>query len=132
MGGHDNGDDPCRTCEHCRYVGWVVRSAWNLALIYTPSLQDDVTPWVGAAVGTAVVDAKAMVLASFPDATAYVSPSNVWDDKTKNIARLLTACVMAGMARSGSVYPLDINPDVLMQAFQNTVELLKSQVVVEE
>jgi len=41
-------------------------------------------------------------------------------------------CVMAGMARSGSVYPLHLNPDLLERAFQNTVTLLKSQVVVEE
>lgn len=39
-------------------------------------------------------------------------------------------CVMAGMGRSGSVYALDIKPGVLMLAFQNTVELLKSRVSV--
>jgi hypothetical protein len=37
---------------------------------------------------------------------------------------------MAGMGRTGTVYPLNISPEVLMAAFQNTVELLKSQVVV--
>ena len=41
-------------------------------------------------------------------------------------------CVMAGMARSGSVYALDIKPEVLTKAFENTVELLKREVVVEE
>jgi len=45
---------------------------------------------------------------------------------------MITDCVMAGMGRTGSVYPLNINPQVLMNAFQNTVELLKSQVVVKE
>ena len=40
-------------------------------------------------------------------------------------------CVMAGMARSGSVYPLKLGPELLERAFQNTVELLKQQVVVE-
>lgn len=39
-------------------------------------------------------------------------------------------CVMAGMGRSGSVYALKMDPDVLMRAFNNTVDLLKSQVVV--
>jgi hypothetical protein len=39
-------------------------------------------------------------------------------------------CVMAGMARSGSVYPLALPPELLERAFQNTVELLKAQVVV--
>lgn len=41
-------------------------------------------------------------------------------------------CVMSGMARSGSVYPLQLPPDLLDKAFQNTVELLKQQVVVEK
>jgi hypothetical protein len=40
-------------------------------------------------------------------------------------------CVMAGMARSGSVYPLKLGPELLERAFQNTVELIKQQVVVE-
>lgn len=40
-------------------------------------------------------------------------------------------CVMSGMARSGSVYPLHLPPELLERAFQNTVELLKSQVEVE-
>jgi hypothetical protein len=39
-------------------------------------------------------------------------------------------CVMAGMARSGSVYPSALPPDLLTTAFQNTVALLKAQVVV--
>lgn len=39
-------------------------------------------------------------------------------------------CVMAGMGRSGSVYELKMDPDVLMRSFQNTVTLLKAQVVV--
>jgi hypothetical protein len=40
-------------------------------------------------------------------------------------------CVMAGMARSGSVYPLALPPELLERAFQNTVTLLKNAVVVE-
>ena len=40
-------------------------------------------------------------------------------------------CVMAGMARSGSVYALHLSPELLERAFQNTVEMLKSQVVVD-
>jgi hypothetical protein len=39
-------------------------------------------------------------------------------------------CVMAGMARSGSVYPLYLPSELLERAFQNTVELLKREVVV--
>lgn len=37
-----------------------------------------------------------------------------------------------GMARSGEVRPLDIDPDVLLRVFQNTAQLLESQVVVRE
>ena len=37
---------------------------------------------------------------------------------------------MAGLARSGEVYDIDISPDVLILATQNTVELLKKNIVV--
>jgi hypothetical protein len=39
-------------------------------------------------------------------------------------------CVMAGMARSGSVYELRLSNELLQDAFQNTVALLKEQVSV--
>jgi hypothetical protein len=39
-------------------------------------------------------------------------------------------CVMAGMARSGSVYELKLPPELLEAAFQNTVALLKAEVTV--
>lgn len=39
-------------------------------------------------------------------------------------------CVMAGMARSGEVYPLKLSDELLQRAFQNTVELLKAEVEV--
>lgn len=38
--------------------------------------------------------------------------------------------VMAGMARSGSVYELKLPDELLQKAFRNTAELLKAQVVV--
>jgi len=47
-----------------------------------------------------------------------------------DVLDLIADCVMAGMGRSGSVYPLVIDPDLLMRAFQNTVTVLKDQVVV--
>ena len=47
-----------------------------------------------------------------------------------DVLEFVADCVMASMARSGSVYPLQLTPDVLERAFQNTVELLKSQVAV--
>ena len=49
-----------------------------------------------------------------------------------DVLDMIVDCVMAGMGRTGEVYPLNIKPDVLMAAFQNTVKLLKSQVIVEE
>jgi len=47
-----------------------------------------------------------------------------------DVLDMISDCVMAGMGRAGSVYPLNLSPDVLMKAFQNTVDLLKAQVVV--
>ena len=47
-----------------------------------------------------------------------------------DVLDFITDCVMAGMARSGSVYPLKLSPELLERAFQNTVSLLKCQVVV--
>lgn len=41
-------------------------------------------------------------------------------------------CVMAGMARSGSVYELKLPPELLEKAFQNTIILLKKEVIVDE
>lgn len=49
-----------------------------------------------------------------------------------DVLDMVADCVMAGMARSGSVYPLDIGDDVLRRAFDNTVELLKREVKVRE
>lgn len=47
-----------------------------------------------------------------------------------DVLDFIADCVMAGMARSGSVYPLNLSPELLETAFQNTVTLLKTQVVV--
>lgn len=47
-----------------------------------------------------------------------------------DVLDFIADCVMAGMARSGSVYPLNLPPELLDRAFQNTVAMLKDQVVV--
>jgi hypothetical protein len=47
-----------------------------------------------------------------------------------DVLDMICDCVMAGMARSGSVYPLEIDPEVLRRAFDNTVEMLKAEVKV--
>jgi hypothetical protein len=46
-----------------------------------------------------------------------------------DVMDFIADCVI-GMARSGSVYPLQLPPELLDRAFQNTVKLLKSQVMV--
>jgi hypothetical protein len=48
-----------------------------------------------------------------------------------DVLEYIADCVMAGMARSGSVYDLAMPPELLERAFRNTVELLKTEVVVE-
>lgn len=48
-----------------------------------------------------------------------------------DVLEYIADCVMAGMARSGSVYELKLPDFLLQKAFQNTVELLKKEVVVE-
>ena len=49
-----------------------------------------------------------------------------------DVLDMICDCVMAGMARSGSVCPLELPTEVLVRAFNNTVDLLKSKVVVVE
>jgi protein tyrosine phosphatase len=49
-----------------------------------------------------------------------------------DVIDMIVDCVMAGMGRTGTVYPVDIPPDVLKLAFDNTVTLLKNVVVVDE
>lgn len=49
-----------------------------------------------------------------------------------DVLEYIADCVMAGMARSGEVYPLAASDDLLRRAFENTVTLLKSQVVVND
>jgi hypothetical protein len=47
-----------------------------------------------------------------------------------DVIDMVVDCVMAGMARSGSVYDLNLPPELLQQAFKNTVDLLKQNVEV--
>jgi hypothetical protein len=49
-----------------------------------------------------------------------------------DVLDFIADCVMAGMARSGRVYPLALSPELLERAFQNTVEMLTHEVVVIE
>jgi hypothetical protein len=47
-----------------------------------------------------------------------------------DLLEYISDCVMAGMARSGSVYEITAPPELLAKAFQNTVELLKAEIVI--
>jgi hypothetical protein len=47
-----------------------------------------------------------------------------------DVLDMIADCTMAGMARSGSVYPLNLPDEVLQRAFQNTCKLLLKQVSV--
>ena len=47
-----------------------------------------------------------------------------------DVLDFIADCVMAGMARSGSVYALKLPPELLEAAFQNTVAILIKEVVV--
>lgn len=47
-----------------------------------------------------------------------------------DVLDFIADCVMAGMARSGNVYPLELSPVLLEAAFKNTVDRLKAEVVV--
>ena len=61
------------------------------------------------------------------------SPTGIREDVDLiDVLEFITDCVMAGMARSGSVYELKLPAEVLEKAFQNTVAKLKAEVVVEE
>jgi hypothetical protein len=47
-----------------------------------------------------------------------------------DVLELIVDCVMAGKARAGEVYPIELDPAVLHRAFLNTVALMKRNVEV--
>ena len=49
-----------------------------------------------------------------------------------DVLEMVVDCTCAGLARSGEVRPMEINDDILHKAIDNTVELIKSIVEVEE
>ena len=49
-----------------------------------------------------------------------------------DVLEMIVDCTCAGLARSGEVRPMEINDDILHKAINNTVELIKSVVEVEE
>lgn len=60
-------------------------------------------------------------------------PADVPDDvNLVDVIEYITDCVMAGIARTGTVYAVSIDEDVLRRAFDNTVNLLRDEVVVRD
>lgn len=49
-----------------------------------------------------------------------------------DVLEFIADCVMAGMARSGEVYPLELSDELLQRAFSNTSKLLTEQIKVAE
>ena len=49
-----------------------------------------------------------------------------------DVLEMIVDCICAGLARSGEVRPIEINDDILHKAIDNTIELIKSVVEVEE
>lgn len=49
-----------------------------------------------------------------------------------DVLEMVCDCVSAGMARTGTVYDINIDPEVLQKAVKNTVELLKENIEVEQ
>jgi hypothetical protein len=49
-----------------------------------------------------------------------------------DVLELIVDCVMAGLARTGYVYNLDLDQDVLKKAFENTIDLLKNNIEVKD
>ena len=59
---------------------------------------------------------------------AYAPP----DVNLIDVLEMIADCCCAGMARSGKVYDIDIDPDILMKAFRNTVKLTLDSIEVND
>ena len=49
-----------------------------------------------------------------------------------DVIEMISDCCCAGLARAGKIYDIDIKPDVLMKAFNNTVQLTKDSIKLDE
>ena len=49
-----------------------------------------------------------------------------------DVLEMISDCCCAGLARQGFVREVTIPPDILMNAFKNTVELIKHNIKVED
>lgn len=60
------------------------------------------------------------------------NPYLIDDVNLVDVFEYICDCVCAGLSRSGNVYDLDIDEKILVKAFNNTVEMLKKNIVVED
>jgi hypothetical protein len=59
------------------------------------------------------------------------TPDGVKDDVNLiDVIEHVVDCVMAGMGRSGSVYPMNVSSEVLQRAVQNTADMLQREIEV--
>ena len=49
-----------------------------------------------------------------------------------DVIEMICDCVCAGMARSGRVYPIEIPPEILQKAVQNTIQMCVDAVEIQE
>lgn len=49
-----------------------------------------------------------------------------------DVLEMLADCVCAGLARNGNVRNIELNDDILRKAVENTIDLIKSMIIVEE
>lgn len=49
-----------------------------------------------------------------------------------DVIEMISDCCCAGLARSGEIRDIEIKPDVLMKAFNNTVQLTKDSIKLDE
>lgn len=55
-----------------------------------------------------------------------------YDVNLIDVIEMICDCVCAGMARTGSVYPIEISSEILQRAVSNTVEMCVNAVEMEE
>lgn len=61
------------------------------------------------------------------------TPDGIKDDVNLiDVLEHVVDCVMAGMGRSGSVYPMKVSSEVLQKALQNTADMLQREIKVSE
>lgn len=57
---------------------------------------------------------------------------NRGDVNLVDVIEMVVDCVCAGLARTGTIFPIKLKPETLQRAVDNTVELLKKEIEVEK